>query len=249
MDVMEVMYKMMGALHKINAPVVFKGSLVLRQLINTETDLNTYRSTQDFDIDWLVKLLSKEKFEQLFQEVLASIGFGHLRVVCVLEPKKNSNGTFNIYAENNNPIFSIDLAKKRNEWWIEYNLPGGIAFKGSSPNKMFVDKLAVISGKAVLNRVQDINDMYLISHLKGFRLNALKDTVVETKRTIYAFEEFLTDDEVEFLREKYDNLDDIVNPPPFELIYGRVRDFCMPFILNITTFDMEWIVSEQKWLV
>ena len=250
MDVIQIMYKMMGALHKRNLSVVFKGSMVLRHVIAENTNLDTHRLTADFDIDWAMSLLSKEEFERLFQDVLDSLNVGSFVVVCSVEPKKNFNGTFDIYTPDGAEIlFSIDLVKRQNEWGVEYSIPGGIEFVGASAVKMFADKIAVISGKAVLERPQDVYDLYLISHLKGWKLRVLRETLEKIGRKIYDFTEFLDEGSMDNgpIRTKYDSLTNIINPPHFDILYGRVRDFCMPFIIKEFSDDVEWYVSEQKW--
>jgi hypothetical protein len=44
-DTIKLMYKVMVTLTKYNVPLVFKGSLVLRQLMSNQTDINTIHMT------------------------------------------------------------------------------------------------------------------------------------------------------------------------------------------------------------
>ena len=164
-----------------------------------------------------------------------------------MPPIKNSSGTFEIREPGQiEPLFSIDLTKKKNEWGVEYNLPGGISFIGASANKIFVDKLAVISGEAVLERIKDVYDMYLLSHLNGFVFSILQKIKEQTKRKYYEFDGFLHEKNI--MEQQYETLRDVINPPTFNVVYGRVRDFCMPFIINPDVPDCEWYVAEQKWI-
>ena len=244
---MNVMYQVMGILHSKGLPLVFKGSMVLRALMEQKTELQTFRFTEDFDIDWVAELMSPEDFVQLFQEVMDGIDLGVYKVICTKEPINSTSGTFEIY-RNGELEFSIDLSRKRNGWWVEYVTPDGVPFRGSSVNRILVDKLAVLSGEAILRRPQDMYDLYVLSHVHDIGLLALKQTIFEVGRKFYDFSIFRSNSGMKTLEEAYDSVSYIINPPKFAPLYGRVHDFCMPFMLEPNAQDMEWIVSDQVWV-
>lgn len=43
----------------------------------------------------------------------------------------------------------------------------------------------------------------------------------------------------------YNKTQGIVNKPNFEVVYGRVRDFCTPFILGNIKADAQWCVDNN----
>ena len=249
---MEVMYQMMGELHQQNLDIVFKGALVLEHIMATQSDIITRRTSNDFDIDWSCTLISTKQFIDLFQNILNKLGFAHYVVECVKEPVKNSSGTFNINHINGNYAFSIDLARKQNKWFVDYVRPNGITFTDSSIGKIFCDKLAVLSSPNIIGRPQDIYDLYRISHLRGLSTSELWKVIDKTGRKIYDFEVFLSESDLEHgvLLETYEKyaLEFIQNPPDFDSMYGRVRDFCGPFF-TVNRNHMEWISRDCRWTI
>ena len=93
--------------------------------------------------------------------------------------------------------FSIDLIRNVNNWGIEYVRTNGITFIGSSIAKIFCDKLAVLSSNSIINRPQDIYDLYRISHLEDLTTSELWKTLEEIGRSILDFSLFLEECETE----------------------------------------------------
>ena len=247
----EIMYDMIGKLHEQNLGIVFKGALVLEHIVSTQTDLLTWRTSNDFDIDWSKDLLSDEQFVKIFENTLKDLGYSEYKVKCVKTPAKSSNGVFEVkHVDDISLSFSIDLVRKRNIWSIIYTRPNGILFRGSTLAKIFCDKLAVISSNSVINRPQDIYGLYRISHIRGLSTNELWHLLDEIGRKIYNFELFLSESELEFgpLYESYIRYSEIFieHPPDFCLMYGRVRDFCGPFFTKKRE-QMEWVPGDSRW--
>lgn len=94
--------------------------------------------------------------------------------------------------------------------------------------ELFEEKLSIISLEEVHKNIEDIYDLYSLSKLEGYEINNIIRVQKYKRRKLGSFEEFISNiSEIEY---SYNKLKGIVNKPSFEEVYGRVRDFCLPFI-------------------
>ena len=78
----------------------------------------------------------------------------------------------------------------------------------------------------------------------------MTQTNLATRRKIHDFEVFLAEGSMEYgpLCESYEQYaaEFVENPPEFNDLYGRVRDFCGPFFTGSKN-QVEWIPSDSRW--
>lgn len=228
-------------------PLVFKGGLILQNLIKTETDLNTFRGTNDIDIDCGDFSITESVLVSKIREALDAIGFSSLFVACHREFGENRAAGFEIREStaDDKVLFSIDISRKHNKWVKQYYIWDNMAIIGSSTEKMAADKICAVSEKTVYRRIKDIYDLYLLSFISGIKLSKIREIMKETNRFPGEFNQFRMN--IDALRHAYSEFKGIVNKPSFESIYSRTFDFCVPFITD-SSANGEWCVNDGMWI-
>lgn len=117
-----------------------------------------------------------------------------------------------------------------NESITLYKTDDGYQFYGSSKEKIYMDKVSALASKKIFRRCKDLYDLYLLSMLDGYNLSDIVNVFNNSGRTLGDFEDFINS--IEKLEYAYNQMRAITNKPEFNQVYGRVRDFCLPFITN-----------------
>ena len=240
---MNILYNIMARLHKAGHPFVFKGTLVLRQLIQENTNLMTSRLSKDTDGDWTGEKITSSELLDIINSILGEIEQKGLIAKIIREPTEKRSAGF-VICRDEIELFGIDISFKRNDWCVEYKLTDTDSYMGATKNKMYADKMCAVSERSVYRRAKDIYDLFILSHVSGFKISELKDIVREIGREVGEFNQFLNN--VSELRKGYDALEGIINKPSFEEAYGRARDFVMPFITS-SDVDGLWSVADGVW--
>lgn len=227
MDTITIMYRVIEIMAKMRLPVVFKGAMVLKHVMIVNGLTTTYRLTGDIDMDWVEYKITTEELTNKIRTVVNGLGIEGLKVICRREADANRSAGFVVNYQGRK-LFSFDISMKMNPFAIDYVTDTGVIFTGASIEKMYADKICVISSKLLFRRVKDIYDLYLLSYLQGYKIKRIVKICEYQKKDIQSFEEFTK--RIQDLVHAYEKLDNIVNKPVFEVVYSRVRDFCLPFI-------------------
>lgn len=240
-----LMYTMMGTLARLGCPVVFKGAMVLNNII-TGLDINTNRMTKDIDADWVDSTVTNETLLNALATALSTIGNPNLYITQTREFASGRSAGFSIKDRITGiEIFTMDISVKYNNYYTTYYLPNGIQYTGQRPDKIYADKLYVLSTRKVYRRVKDMYDMYLLSHLTGYTLSGIRDILANTGKTLEDFEHFLTDKiQPKGLEYAYNSMTHITNKPDFKDIHEIVKDFIVPFISG-TNIDATWVYNKD----
>ncbi len=251
-NIEELMYNLIERIAQLGHPIVFKGHMVLKHLIMSESiNIGTYRGTRDIDMDWCDSLENKVAIENELDSLIQSYNTDSLRLLKTRDFTETNSGGFTV-AYNGNKLFSVDISLRLNPFVELYVTNNGVKFVGSSRYKMLADKIRAISTKVVYRRVKDIYDLYLLSHLKGLKYNSIQHIIEYeyeyNKRGIGEFVQFT--DNLKEITHAYNELKGIVNKPDFKLVYGVVRDFVYPFMLKMGTcqIDKTWNIKSRSWV-
>jgi len=212
-------------------------------LVRENTDLATSRLSTDTDGDWVGEKITSEELTAIINNILGEMHPNGLNAVLMREPGESRSAGYKVYLGDRD-LFGIDISFRRNDWSVEYKLSETESYIGATPNKIYADKMCAASNREIFRRYKDIYDLFLLSHLSGFKISELKTIVGEIQRPVGEFHQFLNN--TEELRKGYDKLDGIINKPPFEVAYGRARDFVMPFITK-SNIDGIWNVADGVW--
>ena len=246
MDKLELMYKVIESISILKYPIVFKGALVLNHLMETKGIIETQRGTKDIDADWVGGRISMEELLSIIKEAIFYIEIDGLEVRLIREATERRSSGFEVLLNDQN-LFSFDISLRENEFTTEYTTKNGIVFIGASKEKIFVDKISAISGRVLFRRIKDIYDLYLLSMLDGYYIREINYVLEHSGRELSGFNEFIND--IDEIKNAYLKMRGIINPPEFDIMYGRVRDFSSPYITNgYTSGNGLWNVKAGLWI-
>lgn len=245
MDTIAIMYEVIEIMAKMKLPVVFKGAMVLRHVMSVSGLVDTYRLTRDIDMDWIDRGASIEELTSMIRAAVNELGIKGLSVICRRMPTEGKSAGFVVNYQGRK-LFSFDISLRPNPFYVDYVTNKGVIFTGASIEKMYADKVNTISSKIVFRRIKDIYDLYLLSFLTGYTISNIVEIHQYQDKEIQKFDEF--NNRVEDLKHAYGKLDYVANKPEFEIVYSRVRDFCLPFITcSYKKCNGIWSPKEGLW--
>lgn len=222
--------RLIEELSNLNTPIVFKGAMVVWST-GAWKIMNTARSTQDVDGDWVSGKPTMEQLEHIMNIAASRIEPG-MYVVVVKDYAEDRAAKFTFYGSDNKPVCKMDLRVQPNPFYVTYVTVNGIKFNGSSPARMLVDKIEVLSSDKAYTRVKDVFDVFLLSALTGYTLNGMNEIRDALGKKFGDFRVFLK--RTEKMKGVWDrqflNVD---NKPIFWTVYNRARHFCEPWMQNI----------------
>ena len=222
----DLMYAIIRELGKSKYKIVFKGSLLLSAIMEAADITTPSRLSRDFDGDIQTTLTKEEALVEI-EAALFAAGIKTANII-IDGRTTESQFFFNVCDADGTLMFNIDLGLKINPWHTIYEFKDGIVLYGQTLEKIFWDKICVVSSDDVELRPWDIFDMYLLSlrqDLKMSKILAVKDG---TGRLLGDFKTFLTS--TDKLKSTWKRRRYIKERPDFDVMYGRVRDLCIPFI-------------------
>ena len=144
------LYDLMTTLYKMNAPIVFKGAMVLKVIqYQCGNPSGLERETHDLDGDWIGDIPSMDFLTKILQNAVDSLGYP-LRVEPYREYGKNKSAGFNFIRLDKGDFFvTMDLSIKKNNCIQKYSYINGISFYGQSVDKILVDKISVCASRSM----------------------------------------------------------------------------------------------------
>jgi len=209
----KILYEILKCLANANAPIIFKGAL-LTKIITRNNKYNIERVTQDLDADWNGELLTINELEDYLNSILSSLNGIELKHFRNYGEGKSA-GFYVFY--NNQNIASIDLDMRKNTYYKLYEIDG-INFYGASIDKIFADKIYVLSTNLVFRRTKDIVDLYMLTSISHINKNEIISIAQSKNKPIGDFDAvFNRKDELE---HAYNLLKRVINKPSFEDVYN-----------------------------
>jgi len=237
-----LMYKVISNLSKSKYKIIFKGSLLLSALMEDADITTPSRLSRDFDGDIQVQLTIEEALVEI-ESALTVTGVKY-KSIEIDARTTESQFFFNVYDSMGMIMFNIDLGLKINPWHTTYEFKNGIVLYGQTLAKIFWDKICVVSSDEVEFRPWDVFDMYLLSLRKDLIMSDIIAVKNGTGRKLGDFKMFLfPTDKIKSVwkRRRY-----IKERPNFDVMFGRVRDLCTPFITGGIT-NATWSPTESLW--
>lgn len=241
MDTFGLMVRLAEELAKSDAPIVFKGSLILKAAFKDE-GVEMFRDTDGLAGDWVSGLPTLQKLCQIVGDSLSHISPTLFVAPCKeLGPDKNTKLV--IYGKADSS-FTLELDIRSNPFCCQYTTSNGETFIGCTVQKMFADKVGTASTDLVLKEcAKDLYDLCQLSYLPDFRTTETTDMLKAIGVSLGDFDAFLHQSDV--LRSSYNSLRLHGYKADFDAVYDKVRCFLEPFYADVKA-DLVW--SGRKWL-
>lgn len=237
----ELMTRVVENLASMNVPIVFKGAFVLK-VVTSKMNYSTTRDTHDIDGDWVGAVPTLEYLRSLIDSAVKQVD-QRLSVCTFRNYGDDKSAGFNVLLTGKKQ-FSLDIGIRQNPYGVSYMTLNGVYFTGSSLDKMFADKVNVLSGRKIFRRVKDLFDLYLMSYMSNFSTVSTYSIYSTYNIVLGSFAEFLNNKSD--LKHAYDVLRGISNKPDFDVVYARVYYFVSPFIKRSMS-SMIW--NGNNWVV
>jgi len=240
----KLMYQIMGEITKSGAPIVFKGAMVTKLILEEGGYTALERQTKDIDANWIGEHPS---MDALVKTINTSLGALEDKVIAVSfrdYGEKMSAGVSLREKTSGDELFSLDIDMRAICGSRMYHR-GEMSIRGVLVNEILSDKISVLSDQMIFRRAKDMVDVYALSQCVEVQVSEIiRTTRSRPDRVIGAFTEFTNRrDELE---HAYEKLRGITNKPPFNQLYQYLKVFLQPFISQGMTHQI-WNSTESRW--
>jgi hypothetical protein len=237
------MYEVMGAIASGNVPIVYKGAMITKLILQEGQFDEFERETRDIDASWageanpLMELLT-----EMLNRALESL---NLTAVAIREHGEKMSACYDIIDKSINELsmtIDIDMRPAMDSRTYQY---GNVTFQGVTPDNVLADKISVVSSDRVFRRAKDLIDLYALAHCVEVKTDNIRRIWNGESRVIGKFNAFRNrqDD----LRHSYEKLRRISAKPEFDALYNYLARFLAPFI-EAKTNALAWNGSESGWI-
>jgi hypothetical protein len=224
-DSEKLMYDVMVAIANGNVPVVYKGAMITKLILQEHHFDDFVRETQDVDASWAgSKPPTMEQLTEMLNLALSGIG---LTAVVKREYDEKTSAGFKIVDSDNDAKLSIDIDMRASIDSRTYQY-GNTTFRGVTPDSVIADKVSVVSSDKIFRRAKDLIDIYALSHCVTVKTADIRALWEREHRVIGSFNAFLN--RQGDLRHTYEKLRRVDVKPEFDAIYGYLTGFLTPFI-------------------
>lgn len=241
-----LMYSVMGLLSERGVPMVFKGGLVTKAVLDENGLEQIARQTKDIDANWVGKDKSIEIIANVINKVLDDID-PLLHVEIDREPSDISSGRISIVDQRNDLIFRMDIDVAHPPTQIVRLNINDVVIDCVDAKQILADKISVISSQQIFRRSKDLLDAYALSSCTGFIVSDIKNIINKTGHRLGKFTAFKEgkDD----IRHAYEKLMGMEQKPAFEVVYDRVSKIIRPFEFEkVERQDFEWNPIEGDYI-
>jgi hypothetical protein len=241
-DSEKLMYDVMGAIANGSVPVVYKGAMITKLILQENHFDGFARETQDIDASWAgANPPPMEQLTAMLNRALCSLG---LSAVVKREYGDKISAGFKIVDTAGDAKLSIDIDMRATVDSRTYQY-GNVTFQGVTPDNVIGDKISVVSSDKVFRRAKDLIDLYALAHCVTVKTAAIRRIWQCESRTIGTFDAFRNREDD--LRHSYEKLRRVDTKPEFDIIYGYLTQFLMPFI-KVKTAALVWNSGKSGWL-
>lgn len=241
----KLMYEIITQLSCVNTPLVFKGGLITRLILNERGYTSIQRSTKDIDANWINSSPTMDSILDTINKALGDYSNCYYATINRNFGENRSAGISIIERNSDEKVVSMDIdIKPLSESKIYYY--GEMSIRGVFADEIIADKISSVSSEAVYkNRAKDIVDLYSLTHCVNVDIDNVLAICKKNNRTIYSFEAFINrkDD----IKHAYNKLRGIEGKPNFDDIYNYLKKFLGPFILNETENKI-WDINKSIWI-
>ena len=208
----KVLYDILKCLANAKAPIVFKGALLTKLLIK-DNKYNIERATQDLDADWNGELLTINELENYLNNILSDLD--NISLKSFRNYGEGKSAGFYVM-QNGKNLASFDLDMRKNNFYKLYEIDG-VNFYGSSIDKIYADKIYVLSTNLVFRRTKDLIDLYALCSIANIETEKILEIISYRGKDMGNFDALYNrKDEIE---HAYSLLKRVTNKPSFEDVY------------------------------
>jgi hypothetical protein len=238
------MYQVMGNIYEIDVPLVFKGAMVVRNILLSKGYGSIDRPTGDIDSHWTGSPPSMETLVALVQKALAKADDGLISVPFREYSDNKSAGIYVLDAATNEKLFSMDINVRPVDGSQIYTF-GDIAFRGVLPTSIISDKVMAMSTNYVFRRAKDMVDVYALTHcIETWTADIFELIKRHPEKRFERYEGFYN--RKPELEHAYAKLNMEAGKPPFEVIYPYIERFIRPFAQRDET-PRVWYARGEAW--
>ena len=241
-----MMYGILSCVSSEDAPIVFKGGLITKLILEENKCYIGGRQTKDIDANWVGEPPSMQSIIDTLNSALGKLD-GQLRAEAYREYDLESGRSagINLVDANGQTVVSIDMDIKPFSQNTTYYY-GDTSIKGVLADEIIADKVSSVSSEAVYkHRCKDIVDLYALAHCTEINTTNIAEACERNHRTIKDFDGFLNHkDEIE---HAYNKLKNIRSKPEFEEVYSYLDNFLQPYISKDLS-EKVWKPSQSNWI-
>jgi hypothetical protein len=240
-DSEKLMYDVMTAIANSDVPVIYKGAMITK-LILQENHFNDFaRETQDIDASWADENPPPmERLTTMLNSALFPLG---LNAVVKREYGEKMSAGFKVVDTVGDTKLSIDIDMRAAVDIRTYQY-GSVTFQGVTPNNVVGDKISVVSSDKVFRRAKDLIDLYALAQCVTVKSTEIRGIWQRECRVIGTFDAFRNRQDE--LRHSYEKLRRVDTKPEFDIIYGYLTHFLEPFIEGKTA-ALIWYSGKSCW--
>ena len=237
------MYKIITEISNANVPIIFKGAMVTKLVLDENEYIEISRGTKDIDANWVGEIPPAEEIEELINNSLSENTTYRAEVYREFSVSPTTLGIriFNSTTGERVVNMDIDIRPIVGSQLYYY---GETTIRGVLPTEIIADKICVISSGLIFRRAKDLIDVYALSNCVDITTEDILRIVEAKERSIGEFNEFLN--RVEDLEHAYNRLRGITNKPSFEKVYNHLNEFLTPFI-NEDRTPRTWRAIQRYW--
>ena len=240
----ELMYNILSKISDIDAPIVFKGALITKLILEEHGYKEIQRMTKDIDANWIGNPPSMSYLSDTIRKALGELNNKFNVEESRAYGKGRSAGLTIRDKATADKVISMDIdIKSSSEERVYYY--GETSIKGVLANDILADKICAISSDAVFkHRAKDMIDIYALTHCVKVDVKEIFDTCNKSNRNIQSFEDFFN--RKEDVEHAYNKLKGIQGKPDFSTVYGYLSEFVIPFA-NKDNKHQIWIPKSKSW--
>lgn len=241
----KLMYGIISNISQTDAPIIFKGGLITRLILQENGFTQIERATKDIDASWID---NPPTMENLSDTINRSLGEFQERFMAV--PERNykelqAAGIAILEKETGDKILSMDIDIKSVAGSRIYHY-GEASIKGVLVNEILVDKIMASSSDAVYKwRTKDVLDVYMLSRCVKINTKEIFDTSAKLNKNFQSFDAFYN--KKDEIYHAYERLKGITGKPDFEELYSYLKIFYQPFAKCDYT-EKNWNNQKITWV-
>jgi hypothetical protein len=237
----KLMYDVIAALENGGVPVVYKGAMITKLILNENHFDDFARETQDIDASWAGA--SNPPMEQLADMLNRAVAKLELAAIVKRAYGGQKSAGFIIVDAGGNEKLSIDIDMRRAIDSCTYQY-GNVTFMGATPGNVIADKISAISTDKVFRRAKDLIDLYALAHCVTIKTADIRAIWERESRAIESFDAFRN--RLDDLKHAYKMLRRLTAKPDFDKLYGYLTHFLAPFI-EAREADLVWSSGLGDW--
>ena len=239
------MYQIMSKISESDVPIVFKGALITKLILNENGYAALERRTKDIDANWVDSPPSMENLVEAINNSLGELKNDVYAVAFREYSEKVSAGVSIRGKDTNEEIISMDINVKPVHGSRFYHY-GEIKIKGVLVNEILSDKITVMSKKAIFRRAKDMVDVYALSHCVKVNTAEIFELFRKNPtRVVGTFDEFYN--RRADVEHAYNKLEGIEGKPHFSDVYLYLEKFLRPFAEKDMTPKV-WDSNKLIWI-